>query len=144
MSITTIEKLVAEAMQDGWNDICGDTGHHPLDIERNFEGRKGSIGFSPRHWSAAVARHLSVSLGDLDKIKCWNLVEALRATEGNAITLVCDNPDFNGQPNNAVVCNGDWTKWNDTRFTGDTILEALINAHDAMLRFQDMRLVSAD
>lgn len=52
------QKRVAEAMQDAWNDICSDTGCHPDDIERNFEGRKGHLGFSPKHWAAAVARHL--------------------------------------------------------------------------------------
>ena len=72
----------------------------------------------------------------------WNLCEALRASEGSSVTLVCDNPDFNGQPNNAVDCNGDWTGWNDQRFTGDTILDALVAAHDAMTAFEVSRLVA--
>ena len=37
------------------------------------------------------------------------LIQLLRADEGDSVTLLCDNPDFNGQPNCAVVCNGDWT-----------------------------------
>ena len=53
------------------------------------------------------------------------LIELLRADEGDSVTLLCDNPDFNGQPNCAVVCNGDWTSWVDRRFAADTILDAL-------------------
>lgn len=52
-------------------------------------------------------------------------INYLRADEGDTVTLVCDNPDFNGQPNNAVDCNGSWTDWNDKRFTGDSLFTAL-------------------
>lgn len=55
----------------------------------------------------------------------------LRRDEGSSVTLLCDNPDFNGQPNNAVVCNGAWTNWEDRRFTGDTIGHAIRAALDA-------------
>lgn len=68
-----------------------------------------------------------------EKVRAWNLVEALRAPEGHIVTLICDNPDFNGQPNSAVECRGDWTDWDDQRFTGDTILDALQAAHAAMM-----------
>lgn len=68
-----------------------------------------------------------------EKIKAWNLVEAMRAPEGHSITLVCDNPDFNGQPNNAVDCCGEWTGWDERRFTGETILEALEAAYEARI-----------
>jgi hypothetical protein len=49
-----IHTAVDDAMQDAWNDICADTGCHPLDIERN--GR--NLTFEPRHWASAVARRL--------------------------------------------------------------------------------------
>lgn len=49
-----IADLVKNAMLTQWNDICGDTGCHPLDIEQNFEGRRGHLGFSPRHWAQAT------------------------------------------------------------------------------------------
>ena len=52
-------------------------------------------------------------------------INKLRAEEGNSVSIMCDNPDFNGQPNNAVECCGDWTDWDDRRFTGDTLLAAL-------------------
>lgn len=71
-----------------------------------------------------------------EKIKAWNLVESLRAPEGHTVTLICDNPDFNGQPNSAVECCGDWTCWEERRFTGDNILEALQAARDAMMAIE--------
>lgn len=53
------------------------------------------------------------------------LIDLLRADEGDGVTILCDNPDFNGQPNCAVICNGGWTSWEDRRFAADTILDAL-------------------
>ena len=58
----------------------------------------------------------------------WNIrkfIDFLRADEGNSVTLLCDNPDFNGQPNCAVECNGYWTNWQDRRFAADTLEGAL-------------------
>lgn len=60
--------------------------------------------------------------------EAWDLVDKLRAPEGHAITLICDNPDFNGQPNCAIEVCGDWTDWQAKRFTGDTVMEALRKA----------------
>jgi hypothetical protein len=53
------------------------------------------------------------------------LIDKLRAEEGDSVTIGCDNPDFNGQPNCHVTCCGGWTGWEDERFTGDTVLECL-------------------
>jgi hypothetical protein len=53
------------------------------------------------------------------------LIDVLRSDEGDSVMILCDNPDFNGQPNCAIVCNGDWTGWVDKRFAADTILDAL-------------------
>jgi hypothetical protein len=58
----------------------------------------------------------------------WNIrkyIDFLRADEGDSVTILCDNPDFNGQPNCAIECNGYWTNWQDRRFGGDTIEVAL-------------------
>jgi hypothetical protein len=63
--------------------------------------------------------------------EAWRLVENLRAPEGHSITLLCDNPDFNGQPNCAIEVCAEWTNWEPKRFTGDTILAALVNADRA-------------
>lgn len=52
-------------------------------------------------------------------------INYLRGGEGDSVTILCDNPDFDGQPNCAIECNGDWTRWEDKRFTGGTILVAL-------------------
>lgn len=51
-------------------------------------------------------------------------IHALRAGEGHSVTILCDNPDFDG-PNNAVEVCADWTDWKERRFTGETLLEAL-------------------
>ncbi len=58
----------------------------------------------------------------------WRIVEQLRAAEGNWVLIVCDNPDFNGQPDAKVLCCGAWTDWHDELFTGASIDEALGNA----------------
>ena len=49
-----IPDLVKNAMLTAWNEICSDTSCHPLDMEQDFEGRKGHLGFVPRHWSQMV------------------------------------------------------------------------------------------
>jgi len=48
---------IDEAMQDAWNDICTDTGCHPLDIEH---GRGKQLTFKPNHWANQVAKRLFV------------------------------------------------------------------------------------
>lgn len=53
-----IHAQTIEAMTDAWNDICADTGCHPLDIER--KGRE--LTFSPRHWADQTATWLIVKL----------------------------------------------------------------------------------
>ncbi|MCK1583242.1 hypothetical protein IVB03_27690 [Bradyrhizobium sp. 168] len=50
-------EAVDEAMQDAWNDICSDTGCHPLDIEH---GKGKNLTFSPNHWANQVAKRLFV------------------------------------------------------------------------------------
>lgn len=59
------------------------------------------------------------------EVEMMRLIHLLRTDEGDSVTLICDNPDFNGQPNCAVICNGYWTEWNDRRFAADTLLDAL-------------------
>lgn len=56
------------------------------------------------------------------------LIEQLRQSEGAAVTILCDNPDFNDQPNSAVEVVADWTNWQTVRFTGHNLTEALRNA----------------
>lgn len=46
-----IPDLVKNAMLTAWNEICSDTGCHPTDIKRDFEGKRGNLGFEPEHWA---------------------------------------------------------------------------------------------
>jgi hypothetical protein len=48
---------IDEAMQDAWNDICSDTGCHPLDIEH---GKGRHLTFRANHWANQVAKRLFV------------------------------------------------------------------------------------
>jgi hypothetical protein len=66
-----------------------------------------------------------------DTLTMWSIIEELRTPEGHTVTLICDNPDFNGQPNCAVDVCGDWTVWVDERFAADTILGCLLAAKAA-------------
>lgn len=77
-----------------------------------------------RH-NSRVTELLEANNRYLQQARNWHIVEQLRAGEGSSVEILCDNPDFNGQPNNAVVCNGEWTDWQNTRFTGDTVDAAL-------------------
>lgn len=51
------------------------------------------------------------------------LINQLRADEGDAVEVFCDNPE--GPPNNAIHCSGAWTDWKDRRFSGETLLACL-------------------
>lgn len=55
-------------------------------------------------------------------------IDELRREEGSTVEILCDNPDFNGQPNNAVIVNADWTRYEDHRVSGHTLRGALENA----------------
>ena len=77
--------------------------------------------------------------GEVAKLVEFNrMVTALRSKEGDSLTLLSDNADFNGQPNNAIECNGDWTGWEDRRFTGETLHASVQAAYVA--RFGDAAL----
>jgi hypothetical protein len=52
-----VEAMVEAAMRDSWDDICSDTGCHPLDIRR--EGRK--LFFEPNHWVRGIAMRLTAA-----------------------------------------------------------------------------------
>ncbi|MGN5375853.1 hypothetical protein [Sphingomonas hankookensis] len=55
-TVTLDPDFVDEAMQDAWNDICDDTGSHPLDLKH---GRGTVLYFHPGHWARAIAMRLS-------------------------------------------------------------------------------------
>lgn len=56
-------------------------------------------------------------------MEAMNILEDLREAEGMSITIFCDNPDFGGE--NAGVDVGFEFDEFPTRFSGDTVLEAL-------------------
>jgi hypothetical protein len=60
-----------------------------------------------------------------DALVILNAIDLLREDEGSSVTFICDNPDFNGQPNAAVICSGEWTGWQDRRFAADTVIGCL-------------------
>ena len=53
------EEMVAAAMREAWDEICSDTGCHPLDIEQL--GRK-QLQFTPNHWARFTAMYLTAAL----------------------------------------------------------------------------------
>lgn len=75
----------------------------------------------PRIFRETVGRYLQIIID----------INTLREEEGNSVTLMNDNPDFNGQPNCAIECEGDWTGWVQRRFTGETIADCLRAAVEA-------------
>lgn len=90
--------------------------------------------FRRRGWPAAnKSALLEASLARIAELEQERaLIDALRAEEGATLTFVCDNPDFNGQPNCLIICAGSWTDWKDRHFPADTIIDALRLAKDAM------------
>lgn len=63
----------------------------------------------------------------VSRLQRVGLIDALRAGEGDSVTIFCDNADFEG-PDNAVEVSGQWTEWEDRRFEGATLNQALTKA----------------
>jgi hypothetical protein len=76
---------------------------------------------APKEVEAILARSSERS----DAARIVEMIDFLRSEEGDCVTILCDYPDFNGQPNCAVECNGEWTRWLHRRYAGDTISDAL-------------------
>ncbi len=71
------------------------------------------------------------------ELECLRLIHALRAEEGDEVTIFCDNPDPGASSKaNAVQCCGEWTNWIDRRFDGDSLTEALKAAAEARRAYQ--------
>jgi len=71
-------------------------------------------------------------ISDAEAIEIWRAIETLTDGEGDTVTVLCPNPDFNGQPNYAIECNGSWTGWRDLRFAHDSQVECFrlaVRAH---------------
>ena len=63
-------------------------------------------------------------------LRMANAIDFLRSEEGDSVTVLCDNPEFDG-PHNCIETGGAWTEWVDKRFCGDTLQEALEKACEA-------------
>jgi hypothetical protein len=55
-------------------------------------------------------------------------LEALLTDEGNAVEVLCENPEGTGPDNRAVEVTADWTNWEPRRFYGHTPLDAVLAA----------------
>lgn len=73
------------------------------------------------------AEFQSLRVGLVSCLQRVGLIDALRAGEGDSVTIFCDNADFGG-PDNAVEVSGQWTEWEDRRFEGATLNQALTKA----------------
>lgn len=78
------------------------------------------------------------------KIECMDLINELREDEGNAVTICCDNPDFNDQPNCKILVCGEHTNWQDQEYTGDTLYECLSKAKSELWVFNTARKAEFD
>ena len=107
---TSEPEAIKQAYKRGWNDR-----------ESDIIERAESMGCTSEPEAGAVAPYVGETA---------DLIDQLRLSEGNAVTIMCDNPDFNGQPNSAVEIVADWTNWQTVRFTGENVIEALRNARD--------------
>jgi hypothetical protein len=70
---------------------------------------------------------------------CMGIINELREEEGSSVTLVCDNADFNGKPNCLIQVIDEWTDWSEKDFTGDTLMESLVNARSAKQRWKEQQ-----
>lgn len=73
---------------------------------------------------AVVTRTMGIST-PIDALRIICAIDVLRSDEGSTVTFVCDNPDFNDQPNSKVICNGAWTGWKDREFAADSVWVAI-------------------
>lgn len=94
----------------------------------------------------ATGRHPAAQNGvgqlrvsDAEAIEIWRCIEILTDGEGDTVIVLCANPDFNGQPNYAIECNGFWTDWQDRRFADDRQVECFRLAIRAILEKENSR-----
>lgn len=60
-------------------------------------------------------------------------LEELRLGVGDSVTILCDDPEAESTAKRmAIVCNGEWTQWQDRRFYGESIVQCLAKGVGAM------------
>ncbi|HCQ53588.1 hypothetical protein [Brevundimonas diminuta] len=82
-------------------------------------------------WNIAVATDPRV--GGHPAPDALRAIEMLRASEGDSVTILCNNPEATDLDDAmAVVCCGPWTDWKDRRFYGRDVSDALSKALAAL------------
>lgn len=79
-------------------------------------------------------------ISDDTAIALWRLIEALSQEEGDSVTILCPNPDFNNLPDYTIECNGSFTEYKDQRFSGNSYLECLQKALSQKQSFDEALL----
>lgn len=64
-----------------------------------------------------------------------NPLNELRQDEYSSVEFICDDPNFDGQPEAGVNVCGAWTDWRPRRFTGDTVAACLAKALEAKRKY---------
>lgn len=69
-------------------------------------------------------------------IRIARAIIELTQDELDVVTIVYDNPDFDGS-NNIIDCNGEWTDCIDIRFSGNSLIECLEKAVKEKKQFNE-------
>lgn len=107
--LASIEELLADAEQLG------------VDVPTSAMLRTRSLRVPPRP--------------SREEMTLVQMINYLRREEGDAFTLLCDNPDPEDANNNAVIAEGSWTGWTQRRFEAVNLLEAVRVAYEARCEF---------
>ena len=75
-------------------------------------------------------------IADAEAVEIWRAIEMLTDGVGDTVTVLSANPDFNGQPNYAIICNSFETNWQDRHFAHDSQVECFRLAVRAILKEQ--------
>jgi hypothetical protein len=91
----------------------------------DYAGKRFSMPFADQLRAAVATLERLQSPPNAEALEAWRIIETLTEHEADSVTFLCANPDFNDQPDHAVLCNGGWTEFVDIRFVGDTRIECL-------------------
>ena len=118
-----IERLQAELAEDGqdadaqWHIVC-----RLLD----------AAGIKATDWEETTPEQIERAVAEIAAMRAVvGPLNRLRAEEGHCVKINCQNPDFNGQPDESIEVCGDWTHWRSQRFTGRTLAACLAAAEAA-------------
>lgn len=52
-------------------------------------------------------------------------LDLLRQGDGSSVEVLCDNINYLGHLRNAIICRGEWTRWEPQRYEAETLLDCL-------------------